>query len=185
MLGIMKTSSSLADFQNRCQELFTCFTFAALGLKQIAEGFRPRLTGDPNQKLYIGSGHPDEGLAHSQMKMPVIVAHSEKNGAFTDILAKALIVLMYAEWDEMFRHNMARELDVKAGVLKSDLMGDLRHVRHWVVHNKSRVDAKYKSMKILTWPLAEGEVLNISEEMLANLMDHINGMMVRVDDAQQ
>lgn len=118
------------------------------------------------------------------MKMPVVVAHSEKNGAFTDILAKTLIVLMYTEWDELHRHNMAQELGVKAGDLKSDLMGDLRHVRHWIVHNKSRVDAKCKAIKLLPWSLSEGEVLNINKEQMAQLMDHINSMQVRVSDAQ-
>lgn len=180
----MNTNNSPADFQSRCHELFTCFTFATFGLELVADTFIPRLTGDPDQTFYIGSGHPDEGRAHSEMKMPVAVAHSEKNGAFTDIFAKALIVLMYTEWDELYRHNMAQELGVKASDLKSDLMGDLRHIRNWIVHNKSRVDAKCKAIKLLPWSLSEDEVLNINKEQMAQLMDHINSMQVRVNDAQ-
>ena len=116
----------------------------------VADKFRSQLDGDPNQSLFIGTGHPDKGNVHSEVQMAEAVKNSQKDGPFSDAVAKSLLVSIYSEWDELFRHRFAAEVGAKAEDVSCDLMGDLRWVRHWIVHNKYRIDnncSKYPPAK--------------------------------------
>jgi hypothetical protein len=72
----MNASRELSLFQERCHQYFTCFTFATMGLQSIAEKFRPNIVEGQDQKLFIGSGHPDKGQTHSQIKLKDVVLFS-------------------------------------------------------------------------------------------------------------
>jgi hypothetical protein len=182
-LGIMKTSQALIDFQARGHELYTCFVFAAAGLNNTAERLRPHLTGAANQTMFVGNTAPEQGKPQARIKMQDLVAFSSKGGLFTDTLAKSLIVLLYAEWDELYRHRIAKEIGVQASAVRADLMGDIRHVRHWIVHNKSIVGTK--ALTVLPWQVSAGSPLVISDEFFVQFMDQLNEMQVYLDGAQQ
>jgi len=179
----MKASQVLAEFQARGHELYTCFVFAVGGLNNTAERLRPHLTGADNQTMFVGNTAPEEGKPQAQIKMQDLVAFSSKGGLFTDTLAKSLIVLLYSEWDELYRHRLAEEIGVEASAIKADLMGDLRHIRHWIVHNKSVVGTQ--TLRVLPWLLSAGSRLTISEEHFVQFMDRLNKIQVRVADAQE
>jgi hypothetical protein len=171
-------SGELSKFQERCHHYFTCFTFAAKGLQSVADKFRPGLVEGKNQSLFIGSGHPDEGKAHSKVKLKDAVLSSAKDGVFSDTIAKSIIVTIYSEWEEMYRHKIAEEAGAEAKNIISDLMGDLRIVRNWIVHNKSVVDKDRAKIKVLSWQLQEGHELKVTSEMFSSLIDNINAMTV-------
>lgn len=146
----------------------------------MAENFKPHFLEGQEQKLFIGSGHPDQGQAHSKISLKDAVTHSQKNGMFSDMIAKAIIVTVYSEWDELYRHKIAHEVEADAKNVASDLMGDLRIVRHWIVHKKSVIDKDHTKIKILPWPLSFGEELKISNDMFSSLIDMINVMKIVV-----
>ena len=179
----MSTSQEITRFQERCQVYFTCLTFATMGLKAIADKLSPGIEPGKDPSLFIGTGHPDDGKAHSKIKLKDAVSFSEKDGAFSDTLAKTILVTIYAEWDGLYRHTIAAEIGSDAKDIKSDLMGDLRHVRNCVVHNKSIVDKKCTAFKVLTWQLVENKPLKITAQMFSSLIDSINVMTVAVHAA--
>ena len=59
-------------------------------------------------------------------------------------------------------------------------MGDLRLIRHCIVHNKSIVTNENTKLKELKWSLSPGE-LKITKDMFSRLLDQINHMLVRVE----
>ncbi len=152
-----------------------------MGLQSIADKFRSNIIDRQDQKLFIGSGHPDKGQTHSQIKLKDAVRFSEKDGEFSDTIAKSIIVSIYSEWDELYRHKVAVEAAVGAKNVTCDLMGDLRFVRHWIIHKKSVIDKDCTRIKILPWRLSQGEQLKVSSEMFSNLIDKINVMQVAVN----
>tara|TARA_A100001391_G_scaffold161013_2_gene119843 strand:+ start:572 stop:1006 length:435 start_codon:yes stop_codon:yes gene_type:complete len=133
--------------------------------------------------MYVGNTDPEQGKPQAQIKMQDLVAFLSKGGLFTDTLAKSLIVLLYSEWDELYRHRLAKEIGVEATAVKADLMGDIRQIRNWIVHNKSVVGNK--PLKVLPWQLSVGSLLTISEEHFVHFMDQLNEMQAYVADAQQ
>ena len=179
----MKKSQVLAEFRARGHELYSCFVFAAAGLNTTADRLRPHLTGAANQTMYVGNTDPEQGKPQAQIKMQDLVAFLSKGGLFTDTLAKSLIVLLYSEWDELYRHRLAKEIGVEGTAGQADLMGDIRQIRNWIVHNKSVVGNK--PLKVLPWQLSVGSLLTISEEHFVHFMDQLNEMQAYVADAQQ
>lgn len=167
------TSTSLDEFVVLCNQYYTCYSIAAMEIARWGAQLRPELTGSPNQSLFMGGGPPGEGNVHSRVRMQDAVLYSEKDGEYADRIAKAMFVTLYSEWDEHYRHMIAKELGVAAGQVKSDLMGDVRHVRNWIVHNKSVADEKRHKIKVLPWQLGPGE-FKITAERFAAFMIIVN-----------
>lgn len=107
-----------------------------------------------------------------------VVNFSSKDGLYINTLAKSLMVSLYSEWDELYRHRLATGIGVEAAAIRADLMGDLRHVRNWIVHNKSVVGKN--QLKVLPWHESAGSILAVSEERFAQFMDKLNEMEVYV-----
>jgi hypothetical protein len=176
----MNPSVELSNFQKRCHEYYTCFAFATMGLQNIADQFRPRIIESQDQSLFIGSGHPSENKTQSRIRLKEAVMYSEKDGVFSDTLAKSMIIAIYTEWDETFRQKIGAEVGVESKHVMCDLMGDLRFIRHWLVHNKSIVDKNYTKFKVLHWHLQQGQKLKVSNEMFSEIIDCVNVMAVKI-----
>lgn len=176
----MTASLELKNFQDRCHHYFTCFTFAAIGLESAAEKFSVDSVGHEERSLFIGTGHPDLGNTHSKVKIRDAILASRKDGTYSSDIAKSIIVSIYSEWDEVYRHSIAREIGTDARSIASDLMGDLRHVRNCIVHNKSVVNYDCLTFKELGWHLSQGCELLVTRKMLSSLVDCINVMAVSV-----
>jgi hypothetical protein len=80
-----------------------------------------------------------------------------ENGANTDAgsneqwICRAIIVFLFAYWDEQIRPQIAAIRGVKSTDVKLDELGDLRILRHNILHNKGLLPtsefAKLKVMK--------------------------------------
>ncbi len=98
----------------------------------------------------------------------------EKDGVFSTLITWGLITFTYSAW-ENYRAQIAKELGWKTGDVMCDLMGDVRLVRGWIVHNKSTADGRVKELKVLGWPREEGE-FEIGSEQMKELQIAINKM---------
>jgi hypothetical protein len=174
-------SPALSAFQALCHEYYTCYVFAADGMEKLVATLPFDPQKYPNQKIFIGHTHPNEGKPQSVMSAAKAVASAKRDGEFPDILAKALLVRIYAEWDERFRHEIAQEFSVDAKKVLSDLMGDIRRVRHWIVHGKSVVEADVSEIRVLPWKLSQGDTLHVTSAMFRELADRLNNMQVTIN----
>ena len=61
-------------------------------------------------------------------------------------LAQSIIVFLYTTWELEIRPRLAAAMNVPLESIKSNVMGDLRHVRHAILHTKGilRADAHSK-----------------------------------------
>lgn len=177
----MNRSIELSNFQKRCHQYYTCFIFATMGLQNIADKFKLSIIENQDQSLFIGSGHPDENKTLSQINLKEAVMYSQKDGVFSDTLAKSIIVNIYTEWNENYRQRIGAEVGTEAKNVMCDLMGDLRFVRNCIIHNKSTVDKNCTKFKILGWHLRQGEELKVSNAMFSEILDCINAMTVTIN----
>jgi len=92
-----------------------------------------------------------------------------------------LIVRIYSDWDEKFRAAIGLEYGVGAKAVSCDLMGDVRHVRNWIIHKKSVVPPCAKPLKILPWELAPRDALVLTKDRFEQLMIELNRMVVGID----
>ena len=145
----MNSSKALANFQSHCQELYTCFSLAEFAIRvnypQMLDSLvNPKM--NPNADFMIGSGHPDEGNIYSSMKANKLIEYMN-NGKFSDIIYKSFIIRIYSDWDENYRYELAKEFKREKNDIKSDLMGDIRIIRNWIVHKSSIIDSDYNKLK--------------------------------------
>jgi hypothetical protein len=62
--------------------------------------------------------------------------NTEHGGMCSRYLGWAWVTLVYDRWDDDFRHRFAKEIGCSHGNLMCDPMGDLRHLRNDISHNK-------------------------------------------------
>jgi hypothetical protein len=172
-------SQAITEFQHSCQKYFICYTFSVSGLEEHAKKLAS-LTQGHTKNLVVGTGPPEEGQWHASIKISEVIKSSQKNGVFADKIAKSFVTAMYSEWDEYYRHKLAREASVTAKSIQCDLMGDLRLIRHCIVHSKSTVTDEHRKLKQLRWSLLPGSLI-ITKEMLSTLIDQINQMSARIE----
>ena len=53
------------------------------------------------------------------------------------------VVLAYQRWEEFARPRIAEALGTKHADVKSDLMGEWRHLRNWLVHPDEKTEEAY------------------------------------------
>lgn len=167
------------EFQRRVHEYFTGYVFSQKGMELVVNSL-PEPNG-PEQHITIGVGPPENGVALARLNYNEVRRDASLEGAYLDRIAKSLLVLVYAEWDEVTRARVAESFGVKTKMVTSDLMGDLRHVRNWIVHNKSVVDKNAGKLKLLNWGLEVGQVLTVNKERMEVFMRQINHMLVQID----
>ena len=176
--------STMQQFSSDCQMMLIWF-MATLGsqnamrnhLKHIAEQDKPFTIN-----TYRPDGRVDSVLAH--VPVDSVIEAFGKSGDFERLYAKAFVVFTYQTWEEVARPKIATALKVEEpDHIASDLMGDLRHLRNWLLHRTQKAGSDFFS-KAKTLP----KILNmhpgdpsLTANGVATLMQHLNHMQVDVN----
>jgi hypothetical protein len=64
------------------------------------------------------------------------IAYNSEHGTNEQQHARAIIVMLFTYWNEEIRPRLARSKDIAANDIKVDALGDLRLLRHAILHNK-------------------------------------------------
>ena len=113
----------------------------------------------------------------------VLDAFSE-DGEFERLYAKAFVIFGYQMWEEFARPGIAQALGVSHDDVRSDLMGEWRHLRNWLIHpDKQTERAYFKNARMLAVVL--GDLRPGHPEMKADkvfpLMGYLNSLRVIVN----
>lgn len=176
--------STMQQFSSDCQMMLVWF-MATLGsqnamrnhLKSIAEQDEPFTIN-----TYRPDGRVDSVLA--QVPVNSAIEAFSKSGDFERLYAKAFIVFTYQTWEEVARPKIATALKVEEpGHINADLMGDLRHLRNWLLHRTNKAESDFFS-KAKTLPqlldMQRGNP-SLTASGVAKLMQHLNHMQVEVN----
>jgi hypothetical protein len=175
----MDTCPGVSDFQRHCQRLYICYSLAVLGLQEQANKFS-KLHPDLSKSLIVGTGHPEDGRWHGSMNIGEYLKASQRSGSFPDTIGKSFLTTIYSSWDEYFRSQIAQESGVDHKSVKSGLMGDLRRIRHCIVHKKSIVTDEAERFEELSWELPPG-YFQVTEEMFQSFIEQVNKMAIRIE----
>ena len=64
-------------------------------------------------------------------------------GEFEQTFAKAFVVFAYQRWEEFARPTIAEALGTRHADVRSDVMGEWRHLRNWLVHPDEKTEKAY------------------------------------------
>lgn len=181
--SIQLKSKALHSFQKECQEIHVCYKVAYLGLQQ-GSTFIKNLVREQSVSLSepysVGTGTPHQGPFPSSLPIGEVLDRSASDGDFPDQLAKWMIVAIYSLWEDRYRGEIAKELNVSdKDKVEADLMEDIRQIRNCIVHKNSVISVEYKGLKKLNWGLCPGP-LCITHDMFVSLMEAMNQMEIQI-----
>jgi hypothetical protein len=110
--------------------------------------------------FFYGSGepgHPENVLLH-QTTQGILKARIQKGGGNYFILARLLIVLLYELWETAYRTRLATAADIPRDKLTVPIFGDLRLLRHAILHNKGCLGPRAAGQLEVLTPSTAGSV---------------------------
>ena len=92
--------------------------------------------GNPNPKLFFGSGGDltEPFGVYGVVTVRAAIAGATKGARYQVILGQAWVSSLYAAWEHHFRATIAKAVGVLQPEVMSDIMGDLRLIRHDIEH---------------------------------------------------
>jgi len=152
--------------------------FAAL-VDMITRGQEQAGSTDDNAFFY-GIGPPTDAtnvLLH-QTTLGALKKRIQDGGDNYFLLARLLIVLLYELWETGYRTPLATAAGVPRDQLLVPVFGDLRLLRHEVLHNKGRLTPETLSkLEVLTVPAAAS--IDLSKDDLVQVVRQVK---VAVDE---
>ena len=169
-----------------CSEYYFAMSAAINGYKLFADFVGSAAL--PNQATFFGTGNPNEPQVPGRATLGSMETDAmlEKltGGRVEDYQAKSFIVRMFHLWDDRHRPRVAEALSVENEQVTCSLLGDVRHIRHVIIHDDSVVPADLlpkQEMIQQMWNLKAGGLL-ITHEMISTLMEQVNAINLNVND---
>ena len=132
---------------------------------------------------YFTSGTPDADDAEvlHRTKLGEVKERNKEDGANWQFTANMCVVALYQYWEERFRPEIANRHGVEPDQIRSDLMGDLRHLRHSIIHNGEIATDDVKRCKILKW-FKPGDRIHITRRMYQQIVEATRDMTYTIEE---
>lgn len=150
--------------------------FTQLGLSKFAESANIRPTaGNPDPRLTISRDAPTTPGAQvdAQWRLSDLNGAIESNGWLREWLTHAWITLIYARWENFYRPTFAKVEDVEVNKVLSDVMGDLRRMRHDIAHYNGNVSKDHGAKCKLVTRFRVGDKIILSPDEIRMLRENL------------
>jgi len=111
-----------------------------------ANGIKP--DGTIVHTSYEDPAQPDFILSRIERADNYLAANA-RGGGNEQQLARSTVIFLYTYWEDSVRPRLAVARQCAVNEIKSDLMGDLREMRHAVLHSKGLLREKHSKLKVL------------------------------------
>jgi hypothetical protein len=127
-----------------------------------------------NLTFFYGKGDPNEpgAVVQHQVSQGQLKHRNRKNGENALFLGAMSVVSIYQFWEDRFRTEVAAELGIPRHDLKHDILGDLRLIRHAIVHHGSIAKNEIENCALLRW-FKEGDEITIDEDRMHELITRL------------
>ena len=173
---------AIERFLDDCQTMIVWYA----GIEGFQDSIHQRLSETVRRdKPFTLSNLYPSGEQRVLVQVPghMVVDAFSRGGSFELAYTKAFVVFAYHTWEEVARPKIASALNVKAKDVKSDLMGEWRHLRHWVIHtsddNKKKMFTEAKNL-VRALRLQQDEP-TLTPDMVFILMEYLDRMRVNVN----
>lgn len=141
---------------------------ARLGLGRVHADVRglPVVAESPDPTVYFGPGDPNDPASSptTQVQRSVLLEDTTRGGRMYVQIGQQWVVATYSRWEDHFRPRLASHLGIKSTELQLPIFGDLRRLRHDVVHNLGFASGKNSAKRQVLPPLSPGQVIRVGHE---------------------
>jgi hypothetical protein len=140
---------------------------ARLGLRMFREGLlqHPPADSNPDPMVYIGAGDPNDPstVPTTAVRRSALLSDTAQRARVDVELGQQWIVATYSRWEGHFRPELARSLVMRSEDVVIPLFGDLRRLRHDVVHHLGTATAEWSGRCELLPALAENVRIEVGD----------------------
>lgn len=164
----------ITDLNSFLNDQAGAFAFGAMGIDMARQQVIQILNengADPDKHLLIGNGEPNhpKTMAYQKWKIGSLNSNLSKGGIVYVTLGHQWAVTVYAYWEHVSRPRLAKAQGVKLHEIKEPIFGDLRLIRHSILHNKGVALSDVRKLEVLKW-FSPGESIQITEEKVSEFM---------------
>ena len=175
-------SKAIDRFLDDCQAMIVWYAGIEGLQDSIHQHFSETVSRD--EPFTLSNLYPNgEQRVLVQVPGDMVIDAFSRGGSFELAYTKAFVVFAYHTWEEATRPKIASALKVDVKDVKSNLMGELRHLRHWVIHtsedNKSKMFTEAKNL-VRILGLRQDEPI-LTPDMVFILMEYLDRMQVSVN----
>jgi len=179
------------DFVNRQVGVYCDCLSGFQGNKVRVERQMPRLQRPISRRIVDGQpvitwasvedpSRPDV-LHHRIIRADEFIAVNSETGFNGQQICWAIVVFIFATWDEEVRPRIARIRGVEPNEVKIDEMGDLRILRKAIIHNGGTLTAgEYNKLKIMTDLCQANTKLTFDHDQMHKLFVHVKRSIARL-----
>lgn len=136
--------------------------------------------GDPSAHLAQGFIHC---IGHETYTDTIgnILDRIKPNGPNEVFLARMLLISLYSLWETKTRNAMAAAARVPVSQVTWSVFGDLRHLRHAILHNSAVADARVARAESCQW-FKEGDEIIIRRGHLVAIIAQVKQLRDRMKE---
>ena len=172
----MTQPKKLLEFKKITHAYFTAYVMANAGMDSYATDIKENISYSPEGLFQIGSSDMKKE-AISEMKSKDVMVAMAKNSVFSQLMAHGTLILLFEKWELVYRGKIADELGVPKGKVLCKVMGDLRHIRNWIVHKNGIPDKHVDKIEVLDF-FTFGEPIMAVSELMYDIQKHLNQMTI-------
>lgn len=123
--------------------------------------------------MFIGRGNPNKpgSVLYHATTQGQYKDRNAKDGPNAIYMAQVLVVLIYEYWENVHRHRIASAIGLQnSSDLKTPIMGDIRLLRHDILHRQGIVDKVTVSKLQVVQGLQPGGRVELSEVQVESLV---------------
>jgi len=120
-------------------------------------------------------------IHHRIIKADDFMAANGEAGFNEQQTCRAIIVFMFAYWDEEIRPRIAEVRGVKSSDVKLDELGDLRVLRHNIVHNGGHLPAsEHAKLKVMQAVVKADAPIAFTHDQMHKVFVHVKQAIARL-----
>lgn len=125
--------------------------------------------------LLLGAGVPDIGflaVVEGEHGVQTMVEQFAEGGPFAQRLTQQLLVTLYTAWEADLRGRLAAAHGCSINDIQASFFGDLRHLRHDIVHHRGNASAEHATRcegALLNRQLAVGDPIFLTDAELRSM----------------
>jgi hypothetical protein len=127
----------------------------------------------PNAKdgtvvVFASFDDPDspDSIHHRIVAAKDFIDNNSEAGSHAQMHAQSAVVFLFSKWDEVIRPKLAVAKNLSTNEITLDIMGDLRLLRHAILHNDGHLtETAHGKLKIIGFVVRSGK-LNLSNQVM-------------------
>lgn len=147
--------------------------------RQVAKILREQRS-KPNRKdgtvvVFASFNDPDhpDAIHHRIVAAKDFIKQNAEAGSNAQMHAASAIIFIFAKWDEVIRPRLALAKSVTVNQISSDIMGDIRLLRHAILHNDGELSmSAHKRLVRLGELIPQGRI-NLSNDVMHKIFAEV------------